>query len=72
MTKESARRLSELMLHLSGQLNESVRMIQQKESDEEFKRYRKAVAHIMGSIWDQVLGPLYAEHPELEPPELKR
>ena len=65
--QETAKRISELMLHVSDELNESVRMAQDNCPADEFLKYRLAVGGIMAELLE-VLNPLYSTHPELKPP----
>jgi hypothetical protein len=70
MTKNTAKVLSDLMVSMGKELNESLRTVQQKESEGDFKRYREAVSKMMTTMLVEVMNPLYAEHPDLKPPEL--
>ena len=70
MTKDGAKRISELMLAFGAKLDESLGRIKQEESEEEFKRYRTAVSKLMTTMLLEVMNPLYAEHPDLKPREL--
>jgi hypothetical protein len=56
MSKE----LNDILLHLKDRLN-----------DEEFDIYKIKIGRIMGDIFIECLMPLYEEHPELLPEELK-
>jgi hypothetical protein len=64
---DTAKRVSELLLQITEQLNESTRMVQIACPEAEFSRYRRAVAAIMAEILE-VINPLYATHPSLAPP----
>ena len=65
--KSVAQQISELMLEYSERINESIRLVQEKCSPEEFKTYRLAAAKVMGEMLLEVMNPLYREHPELKP-----
>jgi intergrase/recombinase len=71
MTNTTAKVISELMVSMGARLNESVRLVQATEDDSEFKRYRDSVSKIMTIMLLEVMNPLYAEHPELKPPEIR-
>ena len=60
------------MNECSAKLNETIILVQDNCSDDEFIEYRKAAGFVMGYIYTDVLRPIYKQHPELEPPELKR
>jgi len=65
--KSVAQQISELMLEYSERINESIRLVQDKCSLEEFKTYRLAAAKVMGEMFLEVMNPLYREHPDLKP-----
>ena len=71
MRRESAKEISDLMVDIGRRLNESLRNVQAKESEADFRAYRDAVSKIMMAMLEEVMTPLYAEHPEVKPPELK-
>jgi hypothetical protein len=71
MTNTTAKAISELMVSMGERLNESVRLVQATEDDSEFKRYRDSVSKLMTVMLLEIMNPLYAEHPELKPPELR-
>jgi hypothetical protein len=56
------------MLHITDQLNESVRMVQETCPQAEFVRYRRAVGAIMGEMLE-VIKPIYSVHASLKPPD---
>jgi hypothetical protein len=65
-----AKELIEVLDDCSSKINETIRLVQEECTDEEFQVYRKAAGFVMGYIYTDVVAPLYKEHPELEPPEL--
>jgi hypothetical protein len=71
MTNTTAKAISELMVSVGAQLNDSIRLVQTTEDDAEFNRYRDSVSRIMTTMLLEIMNPLYAEHPELKPPELR-
>jgi len=64
---DTAKRVSELMLRITAELNESVKMAQGNLPPDEFSKYRRSVGAIMAEILE-ALNPLYAAHPRLKPP----
>jgi hypothetical protein len=68
---DAAKKVNDLMLHISQRLDDSVAVAQATCSEEEFKEYRLAVAKIMGEILLSVLNPLYGTHPSLKPPDFE-
>lgn len=70
MKKELAEKINALMIEYGARLDDSVRLVMDSSSPEEFERYRAAVAQIMGTMLVDIMNPIYREHPELKPPEL--
>ncbi len=70
--KDVAKQVEQTMRQCSSALNESIRLVMERCPEEEFKRYRRAVAGIMADIYLEVRRPIHERFPELEPPELKR
>jgi hypothetical protein len=67
----AAKKISDVMLNVSEQLNQSVIFLQEHmEEEKEFIKYRRAVGTIMATMWEEVMYPLYMEHPDLKPQEL--
>ena len=65
---DTAKRISDLMLQITDQLNESVRTVQETCPESEFVRSRRAVGAIMAEILG-VINPLYTMHPSIKPPD---
>jgi len=55
----------------SSRINETIRLVQEKCDDEDFKNYRKAAGFVMGYIYTDVVAQIYKDHPDLEPSELR-
>lgn len=71
MKKDVADVINRLMVDYGAKLNESVRLVMETSSAEEFETYRTAVGQIMGTMLIDIMNPIYREHPELKPPELE-
>jgi hypothetical protein len=71
MNISTAKEVSDLMVSMGERLNASVRLVQATEDEAEFRRYRDAVSKIMTTMLLEIMNPLYAEHPDLKPPELR-
>lgn len=63
-----AEKVSQLMINVTDDLNDSIAMVQSNCSRDEFVKYRLAVASVMGEIFMEVLQPLYLKHHSLKPP----
>ena len=66
-----AREVIAVLQDCSSKLNESIRLVQQRCTDEEFQKYRKGAGFVMGYLYTEVLAKLYHKHPHLEPPEIR-
>jgi hypothetical protein len=71
MDKEIARRVSESVLNASEELGRSVGFVRDNCSEAELLAYADVISKVMHDLWVRVLKPIYVEHPDLEPPELK-
>lgn len=71
MTRETAERLSQLMLAMSKGLDASLTMVQEREGEAIFKEYRQTVATLMGTMFDEVMSRVYGHYPDLAPEELR-
>ncbi|NUE66943.1 hypothetical protein [Snodgrassella sp. ESL0253] len=60
--------ISNLMLNITTELNQSLFKVQDCCSKDEFIAYRRIVGKVMGEIFF-FLDPLFREHPELKPKE---
>lgn len=52
-------------------MDESIRDVMNKDGGENFEWYRRASGKIMGEVFVEVLQPLYDEHPDLVPDQLR-
>ena len=62
-----ARHISDLMIELTQKIEESIHLVKDQCSEDEFKRYRLAAAYVLGYAYTDVMVPLYQEHPSLKP-----
>jgi hypothetical protein len=69
MNREVASEVSTKLLEVQRQLNQTLLLIKENCEAEEFNRYRMAVANAMGTIFLELLNPIYEEHPHLAPPD---
>jgi hypothetical protein len=71
MKQDVAREISALMLETTEKLDRSVDKMRAELPPAEFGTYGRAVGTILADIILDVLDPLYAEHPDLKPPEMR-
>ena len=71
VTRITAAELEALLRNVSANLDKSIRIVKEGESEEEFVRYRKLVGRMMGEIFTEVLQPIYSQFPDLAPEALR-
>lgn len=71
MEKVVASKINELMLEYSAKLTESLRLVHETCTDKEYVAYRAVVAKLLGDMLLDVMNPIYAEHPDLKPEQLR-
>lgn len=68
---QTAACIRDVCFDVGTKLNDSLVELRARGSEEEFTAYRRVVAQVMGTILVDVLNPIFAAHPRLEPDELK-
>jgi hypothetical protein len=71
VTKEGAQRLSDLMRRIGDEIMAAGGAIRRDEPPEVFEAYKARFGRVMGAIYDEILAPIYLEHPDVEPIEQK-
>jgi hypothetical protein len=71
MDWDTAKSVEEILRGVTADLNESIRIVQEKSEADEFIRYRQLVGKLMGEIFLDILQPLYSEFPDLLPSGLQ-
>jgi hypothetical protein len=73
MTEETARLVHLLLLKASGAIDETVATVQASGvHGEELSEYKHAAGRTMMAIFEELLMPIYREHPAVIPTELDR
>jgi len=67
MTEEEAEKLSILLMQIVAKLDQSAAYVQDKDSKEEWNKYRSAVGKAMGEICLELEEPLWKRFPKLKP-----
>jgi hypothetical protein len=70
MDRDVAIKVAELMLKIGAWVDQSVALVHDRSSDEEFTRYRRGAGEVLGTILTEVLNPIYFQHPDLKPKKL--
>ncbi|WP_347253145.1 hypothetical protein [Leminorella grimontii] len=68
--KEVAKKISEMVLKMGGELNDSLFLVQARCNEDEFLVYKKQVVNLMADMLLNILNPLYKKHPDIKPKEL--
>lgn len=72
MMKEPAARVHQLLLDCSRALDTSVAVVQNESDENDLHEYRHAVGRVLAAVFDELMMPIYREHPDLVPPEMDR
>ncbi len=64
-----AKNTLDLMNRAHTLLMDSLRLVQENCSDEEYKEFQRGMAHVLGRLFFLVMEPIYREHPSLAPPD---
>ncbi|RYD35339.1 MAG: hypothetical protein EOP85_19090 [Verrucomicrobiaceae bacterium] len=67
MTPGEAKELSHLLARVGSQLDLSVAFVHDHDTTENFIEYRRVVGEMMGTMFLDLMTPLYARFPELRP-----
>lgn len=70
MNNEVAEKISILMMQINAQLNDSIALVRDNCTQEEFDSYRRGAAKVMAEILLKIVNPLYSENPALMPEAL--
>lgn len=71
MELRTASAVTRLMLDVSAQLDASVKLVMESSDPTEFAAYRGAVGSPLGQIYCDILAPLFKQHPQLTPTQLR-
>jgi hypothetical protein len=70
MSREAAKKILDLIMKQSAEQNQILLEVQSSCSQEEFDRYKLMIGNSMGTMLLDVINPIVAIYPELNPPEL--
>ena len=71
MKKETAREIMDLTLQFSSDIDETLLRIKENSTQEEYEKYTKALARVLGCMFLDIMTPIMKKYPELTPDELK-
>jgi hypothetical protein len=69
--RDIAKEIVTVMLEAGARIDASVALVQERGTPEDLAHYRRAAGAVMAEILLGVLNPIFEQHPELKPPELK-
>ena len=67
MEKRLAQQLAYILQHCSGLLAHTVWLMKCHSTEAEFLKHRRAVGQVLGELLVELLFPIYAEYPDLDP-----
>lgn len=68
---ETAKYVSELLLEVNQKLGESLKRVEERAANHEYRVYSLAIGRIINWTFEAVLEPIYMKHPSLKPPGLQ-
>ena len=71
MHRAAAETVEGVLREVSARLDETIGVVRANSTEDEFYRYRQLVGRLMGEIFLEILQPIYTEHPDLVPNELR-
>jgi hypothetical protein len=69
MNLDLATKIAENLVRIESDLNNALHLIETNCKQDEFQLYRTAFGKLMGTIYLDILEPLFDEHPSLIPPD---
>jgi hypothetical protein len=72
MKKELARDLATLALEYVAKLDATIETLRKSCPEDEFRRYAGGIGQVLEHLHQDILGPIFCEHPELDPRDPKR
>jgi len=67
LNEKIAKEVVDVLTRCSSDINETIRLVQDECSDDEFKKYRAAAGLVMGILFTDLREQIYKTHPNLEP-----
>ena len=67
--KATAKSVLDLVNKGHSLLMDSLKLVETKCSEEEYKEFQSKMAQVLGQLFFMVMEPIYREHPSLAPPD---
>ena len=72
MKKDTAKRIAELMLSHSAELDEVIKVVMNESSDSlEVEKFKSNVGQLMATMYFEFLEPIYQQYPDICPKNMK-
>lgn len=72
MNRTAASAIVETVLEFASRIDGSIRnLMMTGPSGHQFNEYRRAAGHVLGYLYTDILRPIFAQHPDLEPESMK-
>lgn len=71
MDRDVAKSILDLVFDYGGKLNDSMLLVREECDEADFHAYRRAVGEILKTTFAKVIEPIFAEHPDLKPAQLR-
>jgi hypothetical protein len=69
--ENTAKHVLEVFLNINGQMDDSIRFVENGSSPEEYKAFKLAVGYVMCEVFEKIIEPICERHPSLKPPEME-
>ncbi len=69
--EEAAKYVLQAFLNINGQMDDSIRFVENKSTPEEYKAFKSAVGHVMYEVFERVVVPICKQHPSLRRAEME-
>jgi hypothetical protein len=68
---EKAKYVLEVFLGINGQMKETLEIVEEGVSPEEYIAYRTALGHLIYEVFEKMIEPICKRHPSLKPAEME-
>ena len=68
---ETAKYVLQLFLKINGEMDDSIRPVENQVSPEELKSFERGVGYVMYEVFERIVEPICKRHPSLQPPEME-
>ena len=68
---EKAKYVLEVFLRINGEMHETLEIVEEGVSSEEYNAYRRGVGHVIYEVFEKIIEPICERHPSLKPPEME-